>query len=99
MLTDYIPRGAKKAIKAGDLLQLTNCDRRELRQEVRSLRLQGVLICSDTQSDDSGRRAGYYLPETREDVMATIKQMKSRESEIRRVRKALERAMQKEYGE
>lgn len=99
MFTDYIPTGREKAIKTSDLQQLTNSSRRELRQTVRSARLQGILICSDTQSDESGRKPGYFLPECREDVERTIRQMKSREQEIRKVRKALEKAMKKAYGD
>lgn len=60
--------------------------------------MRGVLICSRTRTDEYGQ-AGYFLPVTASELLETIKSLRSREREIQRVRKALEKGYKQQYGD
>lgn len=96
-ISEYLSEGAKGAKTSKELrefLRMTDC---ELREAIRAERMNGVPICSRTRTDESGR-AGYFMPATDAEYMQTIKSLKSREREIRTVRKALETAFKNRYG-
>lgn len=96
-ITDFLNEGAQNARTARELKEILHLDARDISELVRNARLNGEFVCSRTQSNDTGR-AGFYLPETVDEELHTIRQLKAREREIRRVRKALEKNMRTKYG-
>lgn len=96
-VTDFLSEGAQNARTARELKQILHINARDISELVRAARLNGEFVCSRTATDESGR-AGFYLPETIEDEILTIRQLKAREREIRRVRRALEKNMRDRYG-
>lgn len=60
----------KKAIYAGDLSRMFNCDKRELRNKVNHLRCHGHPICSGQK--------GYWYSEDTADITATIEGLTAR---------------------
>ena len=94
---EFLSTGAGCARTAKELKAITHMTEREFRQALRYERLKGVPICSRTQTDDTGR-AGYFLPENAAEYEHTIRQLKSREKEIRRIRQALEKSYKERYA-
>ena len=96
-ISDYLSEGAKGAKTAHELRETLHLKDYELRELVRRERLDGEPICSRMHTDDDGR-AGYFLPKDADDYQTTIRHLRSREKEIRTVRKALEKAYSTRYG-
>lgn len=96
-ITDYLSEGAHGAKTARELREMLHLKDSELRELVRRERLDGEPICSRMHTDDDGK-AGYFLPKDEADYTATIRHLRSREKEIRTVRKALEKACKTRFG-
>lgn len=96
-ISDYLQEGAQSARTAKELKTVLHISARDLSELVRAERLDGVPICSRTQTNDDGK-AGYFMPKDAADYTATIKHLKAREREIKTVRKALEKAFRNRYG-
>lgn len=96
-ISEFLGFGAKNARTAKELREILHISGDDVRELVRAERLDGVPICSRTAADASGK-AGYFMPVTDAEYMQTIKSLKSREREIRTVRKALEKAYLTRYG-
>ena len=96
-ISDFLGRGAHGAKTAKELKAVLHISARDLAELVRMERLQGTPICSRTSSGDDGK-AGYFMPETEDDYRKTIRHLKSREAEIRTVRRALEKALAERFG-
>lgn len=96
-VTDFLSRGAHSARTTKELQSVLHLTVRDIRELVRTARLQGVFVCSRTRTDESGK-AGFFLPECLDDELKTIRQLKNREKEIRRVRLALEKNLVEKYG-
>lgn len=97
-ISDFLGRGAANARTCRELRDILHMRDTELREAVRRERLDGVPICSRTHADETGARAGFYLPSSESDYIAVIRQLRSREKEIKEVRKALEKAYYNRYG-
>lgn len=91
---ELLMTGAKSAMTEKQLREIAGMSKREFRDAVRHERLAGIPICSRTQTDSIGK-AGYYMPVNDDDIRNTVRQLRSREREIRRIRQALEKACQK----
>lgn len=61
-IADYLKVGQANAIKADELCAITGHDKRTVMKSIEVERSQGTLICATS--------AGYYLPATREEVIA-----------------------------
>jgi hypothetical protein len=97
-ISEFLSEGAQGAKTARELRETLHLKDYELRELVRRERLDGEPICSRMHTDDDGK-AGYFLPKDAADYQTTIKHLRSREREIRTVRKALEKAYLTRYGE
>ena len=64
-----IPTGEENAIKQNEIVELTGYNAREIRLIMNSLRLEDYPICSGNY--------GYYMPESKEDIISTINRMNS----------------------
>ena len=95
-ISEFLGFGAKNARTAKELREILHISGDDVRELVRAERLDGVPICSRTAADESGR-AGYFMPSCPDDFMQTIAQLRHREKELARTRKALEKAYKKRY--
>lgn len=78
MLIDYIPHGAENAITAKELARKAGfATVRDLQSNIHDLRVNGEVICSKTDHP-----AGYYIPDTKEELERFCKSMNSRSREI-----------------
>ena len=96
-ISDYLSEGAQSARTARELRESLHLKDYELRDAIRRERLDGEPICSRMHTDDDGK-AGYFLPATDADYKTAIMHLRSREKEIRTVRKALEKAYKERFG-
>lgn len=67
-------RGATRAISVSEISLVLGTDERTIRRLKRGLVLSGVLIGSTC----AGKSAGYFIPQTPDEVLATIGNYKSR---------------------
>ena len=93
LISEYLKKGAAGAQTNKELCFVLGVSSDDVRRMIRTERLAGVPICSRCGADRAGG-AGYYLPETAEELQAMLAQLKSREKEIRRTRRALEKAFE-----
>lgn len=70
-LYNIIPYGKDQAISRERLVQLLGKDDRKVRSDIKELRMQGFIICSDT------KHKGYWKPTKRSEVEDFIMQMES----------------------
>lgn len=96
-ISDFLQEGAAAAKTAKELQTVLHISARDLSELVRAERLDGIPICSRTQTDSSGK-AGYFMPKDADDYATTIRHLKAREREIKSVRIAIEKAFKSEYG-
>lgn len=96
-IIDFLAAGAENALTAKQLTEILHISRNEIGERIRAERLNGVFICSRTTNNENGR-PGYFLPKTQAEAAATIQQLKNREKELKRVRKALEKNYRAKYG-
>lgn len=92
LVTDYLQKGAKNAQTAKQLQSLLHVTGRQLSRMIRAERRAGSLICSRTSEDSTGK-AGYFIATNADEVRHTLRQLASREKEIRQARQALEKAL------
>lgn len=90
-VSEFLPFGAERAATAKALCEALHLTKDELRKRIKAERRNGAPICSRTATSATGK-AGYFLPTSPEEIKATIRQLKSREKEIRTTRKAIETA-------
>ena len=64
-----MPTGEKNAIRQSEIAELTGYNTREIRLIINSLRSEDYPICSGNY--------GYYMPESKEDIISTINRMSS----------------------
>lgn len=83
-IVDILGKGAAHAISAKTISAMTGFQERAITSMVMAKRRAGVIICSNGD--------GYFLPETEDEITATICNLKSREREIRITREAVEKA-------
>lgn len=89
MLIDYIPHGAENAITAKELARKAGfATVRDLQSNIHDLRVNGEVICSKTDHP-----AGYYIPNTIEELERFCKSMNSRSREINLAVQAAEKMM------
>ena len=60
-LIDLLPHGKSRAVSMKHLADVFGCTEREVRAMIHRARCDGSIICGDSN--------GYYLPETREELM------------------------------
>lgn len=85
-LLQYLSNGEKNAITARQLVNIgTFASVRDVTQEVNRLRRRGIVICSSCAPP-----AGYYLPDTQEEIKRFCNQMDSRIIEISKAKQAAE---------
>lgn len=75
-LIESIPFGINNSVSAAELARLTGTDVRRMQRTIASLRRQGVIICSN--SDSSLGKTGYYRPLTQEELTYYVSQETSR---------------------
>lgn len=92
-ISENLKTGAAGALTSKELCVILGLTSDEVRHMVRTERLAGIPICSRCKSDHAGN-AGYYLPETADELRRMLLQLRSREKEIRRTRRALEKALE-----
>ena len=95
----FTGRGPKNAKTAREIAAILNCSVRDVTAMVNQERRAGTPICANT----GGEHPGYYLPETREQVLAFCASLERREKEIHKTQKALRKALSQlpsaeEYG-
>lgn len=74
MINELLNRGKENAITTTELMRACNLEhRRDLTLQIARERATGALICSTTSG-----QGGYYLPESREEVVEFINSMSSR---------------------
>lgn len=87
MLIDYIPHGAENATTAKELARKAGfATVRDLQSNIHDLRVKGEVICSKTDYP-----AGYYIPDTKEELEHFCRSMNSRAHKINLAVKAAER--------
>lgn len=80
-MKEYIRRlleqaiGAENAITKAELCRKTRLGERAVRNFIRDLRLEGMVICSNSAT------SGYFTPKNREEVIHFILEMEKRGSE------------------
>lgn len=62
MIMDYIPTGKDNAVSMKDLAIAMRTDARTVRKMIHSARMDGAIIC--------GTNAGYYKPETDDELLS-----------------------------
>jgi hypothetical protein len=75
-LIDSIPFGINNSVSAAELARINGTNVRRMQQTIASLRRQGVIICSN--SDSSLGKTGYYRPSTQEELTYYVSQETSR---------------------
>jgi hypothetical protein len=75
-LIDSIPFGINNSVSAAELARINGTNVRRMQQTIASLRRQGVIICSN--SDSSLGKTGYYRPLTQEELTYYVSQETSR---------------------
>ncbi len=83
-----LPTGEMNAISRRQLRVLTGLSDRKLRLQIAAERRAGALILSSTES------AGYYQPESREELRRFVNSMRSRAASIYDVLGAAESALE-----
>ena len=83
-IVDVLGKGAAHAVSTKTISAMTGFQDRAITLMVMAKRRAGVLICSNGD--------GYFLPETDDEITATICNLRSREREIRITREAIEKA-------
>lgn len=74
LILNTLSRGQENAITARELAGMLGIESRTVTQLIHSLRVHGVFICSCDR--------GYFLPESREDLIEFVETMKSRRHQI-----------------
>lgn len=74
MIFDFLQRGRKNAITTRELAGMLGVEPRTVTQLIHDLRVHGVFICSCDR--------GYFLPESRADLIEFVETMKSRRHQI-----------------
>ena len=75
-IVDYIPFGAKNAIKRHTLVDMVGCTDREVRRMIESARQEGNVILNFSDGK------GYFRPERKEEVERYIRQEEARAKTI-----------------
>jgi chromosome segregation and condensation protein ScpB len=75
-LVESIPFGINNSVSAAELARINGTNVRRMQQTIASLRRQGVIICSN--SDSSLGKTGYYRPLTQEELTYYVSQETSR---------------------
>lgn len=83
-IVDMLGTGAEHAISTKTISTMTGFQDRAITLMVSAKRREGVIICSNVN--------GYFLPQTEDEITATICNLRSREREIRITREAVEKA-------
>ena len=69
-IADLLPRGKAQAVSMLHLADYLGCTDREIRAMIHRARCEGSIICGDS--------SGYYLPETREELIRWYRLAKKR---------------------
>lgn len=85
MIYEMLDAGPEKAISATDLARVLGLHKRDVSKMVELERRAGRPICATCNT----KKPGYFLPETREDMVFYIRRLKHREAEIAATREAL----------
>lgn len=83
MINELLGIGAENATTAAELAKRLNTDRRTVMQLIRTERLEGEQICSNSK--------GYFMPEDITDVNYTIKRLYKQAREGRAVAEAMKK--------
>ena len=69
-ITDLLPHGKAHAVSMSHLADVFGCSERDIRSMIHQARCDGAIIAGDS--------SGYYLPETREELMRWYRLAKKR---------------------
>ena len=94
-VADFLRIGSDNARRGKNLCEELHLTKRELKRQIQLERLAGEAICASTAAD----KAGYFLPANKAELIDTIRSNRSREKELRRVRKALEKTGKRLFDE
>ena len=85
---DLLPHGRGQAITGQRLMEITGAgDLRSISKAVETIRRSGQPVCATT-----GKKPGYFRPETEKELLAYLRSFDRRLHEMRRTRDALEAA-------
>lgn len=83
-IADCLGKGADSALPANKLASLYGFHERQITLMIEAERRNGTIICASS--------AGYFLPDSMEEVKMFIWSLEHREKEIRKTREAIEKA-------
>lgn len=86
MIYEVLGKGQAAAKTCNEIAKLLNLSARQVTAAIQKERAGGKPICAAT-----GINPGYYIPETAADMIQYCKQLKHREMEIERTRRACSR--------
>lgn len=93
MVYEILLHGESNAITGKTLCQLLDIEPRDVTSMIERERREGKPICAST-----GRRPGYYIPETPEEMNRYCGRLRHRAGEILKTARACKRAMSEEGG-
>lgn len=82
-ISRFLAAGQENGLHLRDLVRLTGCTEREVRQQIHLERRQHVPICSNNKS-------GYYLPSTPQEQAYCVRSLRHRAGEILAAARAIE---------
>lgn len=87
-----IPTGRKNAISSRALMNILNCNERELREIIQTSRMSDIPICSSRKKGNSG----YYFHKDKAELLDSIKTLESVANNIHIALRSQRKAL-KEY--
>jgi len=91
-ILEYIPKGKENAISTLELMNVLNCDMRELRKIIADLRNHGHVICSCS-------KGGYYKPKTRSELQESVKMLSGKAISIFKALRSQKKALKECEGQ
>lgn len=85
MINEILNKGNQNAITGKELANFFGCDIRKITQQIEIERRAGHPICANMR----GKNAGYFLPETDEELENYCKRLYHRGGELLKTRQAL----------